>query len=406
MKKVLIVGVNFANKGAQSMLFTLTDEIKKRNENAEVLFGCNNELYDENKYKFVKIHYSLRTQCYALKKRISILRYSITISKDLINILRKKKKLANFGHDLDLRKIISEIDLIIDASGYALADFSSKVELDYYLNTIRIAKNYSIPVIVMPQSFGPFSRFSTELKFEIGNLLRYASIIFARETEGKQLLELNWNLTNVKLSPDLVLQNKEINIGNILNTSDLCFNIPDILPNSVCIIPNYHCFEKECKNSSFKLYHEIINMLCSLDFNVYIARHSSADNVICSELYKHNINQRVHLIDRDFSCLEYDQLVKKFDFIICSRFHGCVHAYKNSIPCIILGWAIKYVELAKHLKQDKYVFDISYNHINFEEVLEAIESMSNNRIIEKKVIKESLEVIQNDTCFSVLDSFL
>ena len=43
-----------------------------------------------------------------------------------------------------------------------------------------------------------------------------------------------------------------------------------------------------------------------------------------------------------------------FDFVICSRYHGCVHAYKNLIPGLILGSTIRYKELAKLMNQEKY----------------------------------------------------
>ena len=407
MKRVLVVGVNFSNKGAQSMLFTLTDEIKKRNPEAEVYYGCNYELYDEEQYGFNRLLYSLKTQKYALSPKINGIGYSLSVIKDFAKLILKKKGKQNFGHDLDLKKMIKEIDLIIDASGYALADFSSKAELDYYLNSIRLAKMYSVPIIIMPQSFGPFEKFSEEQMSEIGKLLGYAEVIFAREDEGKKLLEKHWNLNNVRLSADLVLQNKAIDINNVFSKGHSCKDDTiDIKPNSVAIIPNYHCFDNG-DSKVLELYDEIIKKLISLDFNIYIFKHSSADEDICEKLYNRNKNrEHVHIIHKDFSCLEYDVLVKKFNFVICSRFHGCVHAYKNMIPCIILGWAIKYVELAKIMNQEMFVFDISSDKIKQSMILKAVEKMSKNTSEEKKKIENSLSVIQSDSCFSVLDKYL
>lgn len=39
VKRILIVGANFENKGAQSMLFITVDEIKKRIPDGEVFCG-------------------------------------------------------------------------------------------------------------------------------------------------------------------------------------------------------------------------------------------------------------------------------------------------------------------------------------------------------------------------------
>ena len=60
VKKVLITGANFINKGAQSMLFTVTKEIKNRYPDSEVYFACNREEYDEKNYSFKKLLYTMK----------------------------------------------------------------------------------------------------------------------------------------------------------------------------------------------------------------------------------------------------------------------------------------------------------------------------------------------------------
>ena len=85
-----------------------------------------------------------------------------------------------------------------------------------------------------------------------------------------------------------------------------------------------------------------------------------------------NNNNNIILIDKEFSCLEYNEFVKKFNFLICSRFHGLVHAYKNIVPCIALGWAVKYRELAENLGQQNYIFDITDERTSDSEIITAI----------------------------------
>lgn len=63
--RVLVVGANFNNKGAQSMLFITADEIKKRNPKSDVYYaGC--EVFDENKYAFHEVFYSEPAKSIAL----------------------------------------------------------------------------------------------------------------------------------------------------------------------------------------------------------------------------------------------------------------------------------------------------------------------------------------------------
>ena len=49
--------------------------------------------------------------------------------------------------------------------------------------------------------------------------------------------------------------------------------------------------------------------------------------------------------------------LKQFQFIVASRFHAIVHAFKNGIPCIALGWATKYYDLMKQFGQEQYMLD-------------------------------------------------
>ena len=136
-------------------------------------------------------------------------------------------------------------------------------------------------------------------------------------------------------------------------------------------------------------------------YYVVIFHHSQDDQEICIMLKKLFPNENLHLEKRNFSCIEYDEYVRKFDFIICSRFHGLVHAYRNNIPGIALGWAVKYKELTQLMGQINYSFDITEN-IRNKDVLEAIEKMENSYLIEKEIIERKLEQIQENNCFEIL----
>ena len=54
MKKIMIVGAYFNNKGAQSMLFITTEELKKRDPECEVYFATE-EVYNESDFSFKRL---------------------------------------------------------------------------------------------------------------------------------------------------------------------------------------------------------------------------------------------------------------------------------------------------------------------------------------------------------------
>lgn len=402
MKKILIIGANFYNKGAQSMLFTTIDKLRKMYKNCDIYFASW-EQEKINNYKFEKIMYVDYLKKILLSNKKEYFYKIKHIIKNCVKLIIGKN--TSFGDIKKLEKLFNSLDLIIDISGFSLGDKWSNDVQESYLDNIRLAKKYSIPMVLMPQSFGPFENENQDLLEEIKDLLKYPKLIFAREREGYIDLKEKFKLNNVMLSTDLVLQTDEINLKNIfINEKDISISVPKVQnENSVAVVPNVRCFEHGNKNSIIELYREIINKLLELEKKVYIFKHSSDDLEACVCIKKlFTDNDNVILIERDFNCIEYNEFVKQFDFIICSRYHGVVHAYKNLVPTIVLGWATKYKELTTNLGQYKYCFDITLKDINISDITNKIDEMNKNIFIEKEVIKNKLEMIQNDNCFEYL----
>ena len=98
---------------------------------------------------------------------------------------------------------------------------------------------------------------------------------------------------------------------------------------------------------------------------------------------------------------EESELMKQFEFVIGSRYHSLVHAYKNSIPCIALGWAQKYQSLLTKFGQTEYWLDVR-DAITEQDVEKAIKAMTVNRGKEIKRIADILHSVQAENVFDVL----
>lgn len=406
MKKFMITGGNFRNKGAQAMLFVTVSELRQRYPDCKIFFATGEEL-DVGEYQFDILKYKYRLKKIALGGLQGIREFLISIIADIVKIIIRypEKK----GGYLKLKKILPQIDLIIDISGFSLGDQWNRSGQEEYLDNIRLAKKYGVKMILMPQSFGPFNYNSEQqaLHAEIKELLQYPYIIYAREQQGEEALKQQYGLGNVIKSPDLVLQNKEIDLSKVflkepvLNTSD------NILPDAVAIVPNKKCFQHGNEEELLALYFKMISILLENDRQVYLLRHSQEDLSICrriKDLFPDNM--QVHFLENDFSCLEFDIVIRKFQFVIVSRFHGAVHSYKNCVPCIILGWAVKYRELAAYMNQETYAFDIRVNKINEDEILKYTTVMMENYLYEKVKIQEGLKQIQQSNCFNILEEIV
>ena len=86
---------------------------------------------------------------------------------------------------------------------------------------------------------------------------------------------------------------------------------------------------------------------------IYLVAHAGEDLEMCKEVKRRiNNNDSVVLIDHVLYSFNYEAFVSNMDFVIASRYHSLIHAYKKSTPAIILGWAEKYEELAKKLIEE------------------------------------------------------
>lgn len=404
--KVLITGANYNNKGAQSMLFVTIDEIRKRIPHSEIYFGCGlNDPVLEN-VCFRQICFSREGRYIALGGGQAVFNFFVALAKAAMRVVKGRH--TNILRLMDVRKYMDKMDLVVDISGFALGDKWSKRTNENFLNTIRLARRYQIPVFIMPQSFGPFD-YPPGLKYienEIRELLAYPITVFAREREGYELLIGKFGLDNAALSSDLVLQNSGINLRNIYKEPpELSVPVLDT-ENNVGIIPNAQCFRHGDKEAVLDIYKVVIKRILSAGKEVYVFRHSGEDLAYCKMIAGMlEGEEHVHLLEDDFSCLEFDEFIRGFEFIICSRYHGVVHAYKNDIPVIVFGWAVKYRELTKAAGQLSYLFDITKNSCDKGEILNAVDRMIENGDREKKIIREHILKIQSENCFECISEW-
>lgn len=396
---ILVTGAQFDNKGAESMLFVVADEMKKRFPDSTIYFATGDD-YDESQYTFKKFIMSARGLNIAMGGLNAVYSLIKGLCIDAIKICIGRRR--NLGHFFDVKKQFRKMDLMIDVSGFNLGRQWSEQIHRMYLNRIELAKRHNIPVYLMPQSFGPFDYDSgmDNIMKRMVDLLPYPELIFAREKEGYDDLIDTFSLNNVILSTDLVLQNTGIDWRNVF-TKQPVIDVPKIDEEKVVgIIPNQKCFSYGDKNWNLKIYSAVIDQLLADSYKVVIFRHSKEDFEICQMINeKYNDDGHVQLESKEFSCLEYDEYVKQFQFIICSRFHGIVHAYRNGIPAIALGWAVKYQALAQCVNQEQYAFDITERKCTVDEIVAAVRDMEKNIIENGEIIRNLVKEIQKDNCF-------
>ena len=382
------------NKGAQAMTLIAVHELRER-------FPYHN----------IYVHSPVDLANKKLDKRVFTFKftgwYPLKFARCQRHPFQRSMILLRSGSELsEAEAIYRNTDFIVDVSGYALgSNWSDKICNDF-LDILEFAKAFGIPVYLMPQSFGPFDfgKAREAIDNRIRKLLPTAKVIFAREQEGYDALVNRYGLKNVRLAHDLVLSNTGIDIKNVF-VSAPDFDLPEIRTNSVAVVPNSMNSNVSSHDAVLSIYTEAISALLKRGRTVYLISHSAMDAALCRELKEaFSANGDVVLLDRDFSCLEFNELVNKFAYLVASRFHSIVHAFKNGIPCIALGWATKYDDLLTLFGQEQYVLDFR-DAIVAESVFTAIEKMDSAYRDESLKIQNELVSVQKQNVFDVISQY-
>ena len=393
-KYILITGGELFNKGAQAMTYITADYIAEKHPDCEAVVFSEGDARRPKEFKamykfeilpFPGFGESLSLQTGLLKKRYL-----------------KRENGKNFER---YREIFKNAVAMIDISGYALGSNWKKSTVNGYLRRISLANHFNIPVYLMPQSFGPFDFEGLGGKImdmRIKKALKKVRCIMARETEGYDLLTKKYRLKNVIKTFDLVLQNKGIDLGNVFHElPDM--DIPQIEGESVAIIPNGKNEKYGNKDAVMSLYKSVIQEILQKGKRVYLIYHAVEDLKICKAVkneYFHD-NDNVAVIEKELSSIEFGHFVSGFSFVVASRYHSVVHSYKEGVPAVILGWAIKYRELSAEFSQDKFCFDVR-GALNEEKVLDAIRYMCDNHENESKIIREKLITVQKNNVYDLI----
>ncbi|WP_170462453.1 polysaccharide pyruvyl transferase family protein [Ruegeria arenilitoris] len=379
------------NKGSQAMFLTLYYGLKSIYKDCEVV-GFSNKYDPSEEYTFKLLPYDDYTRL-VFKYRLNKVPLLEPLLTSFVGMMKKTDKWK--GKIPEMEKALREADAVFDASGYTLGSGWSKKGGGLLLDTIRYAKRYNTKIVLMPQSFGPFDwddddngAFLKEMKEE----LTYATKIYAREKEGFGCLK-SLGLDNVELSTDMVVREKFFPKASDIYPSYQEDETNYPTKGSVGFIINENIFRIGDPEAVFNLYAKLLDKLVDNGEKVYILTTSTADtHLVETVLGKTRNKDKVGVIAGEYSSPELINIISRFKYVVASRYHSVVFAYRSGVPAIILGWANKYIDLAEHFQQQDYVFDI--RNPGVDRIIEQIDKMAANHENESRTIKDRLKSLQ------------
>ena len=157
---IVITGANFNNKGAQTMLFITAYELKKRYPSADIYYVSAEKLdisirsIYTFKYLYRYAYLDALHKCADPYRGINGL-YSFLYSfcRKIIKGFLYKESRTSYAVN-----ILKDTRFIVDVSGFSLSSkFKKLTNSKRYLEIIELEHKLNIPVVLMPQSFGPFN---------------------------------------------------------------------------------------------------------------------------------------------------------------------------------------------------------------------------------------------------------
>jgi colanic acid/amylovoran biosynthesis protein len=314
---ILIRKAGFVNKGAQLMLYACVAEVKRVFPDANIVIEPTSEAGAFPFSKYARHGFFPRAYVY---------RFGVNLAAPLSIFPKKLREFLGIVID-------KEIDLVLDAAGFAYSDQFGIENCNELRYNIKKFSRHKTRYILLPQAFGPFV--NNKMRQTAKEALNLATFVYARDRSSMRYLS-EIGITRAKLCGDFtnLLQGELVNALDVKRFG----NFP--------IIPNTKVYEKQkhiTKNDYINFIIMIFDAAEANGYKPYFLNHEGRkDNDLISEL----LDRRPHAQAlRNLGALEIKHVIGSSQLVFSSRFHGIVSGLAQGVPVISTGWSHKYKEL-------------------------------------------------------------
>lgn len=337
--KILVVGGEFSNKGAELMIYSAEKQLKENFPNAQLFLAPTLTSLEKIKSSgFNPLNFPLFHVGY---KTIGAFKFSLEYPF-LMKQYIKLRKWAKFEGDVTLK----DIDIVFDISGYAFAKKWGMTPLINVSALIKYIVSHNGKYVFLPQAFGPFTEEQEPVMKDCINL---STLVMARDSVSlANLKKVSDGESNIKQYSDITLS---LNVEKDVNHSSS--------EQYCCIVPNVRMLDRggpEWQNEYLNLIKQAIDyILKNTKLNIKVVNHSETDdrqlvNQLGSE---YTSDKRVATVFEE-NPLVLKKILGEAHFNLVSRFHAAASSLSENVPCVMTSWAHKYQELAQDFNIDEY----------------------------------------------------
>ncbi len=264
----------------------------------------------------------------------------------------------------------SEIDLVLDASGFSYGDqWNPVVGSDRLSRSIAKLKRSGTPVVLLPQALGPF----TDPRWQqvMRPILAHADRVFARDRLSyehcQSLLEVTPEGAAGKLQrcPDFT---------NRLTGKP--FTGFDSKQHQLCVIPNSKMLHKRADGERYVAWLvALLKQAQARGAKPFLLLHeTNQDRGLVAQVQAQLVEPVAVLEPQDARQIKW--VIGQSRIVVSSRFHGLVSALAQGIPAFATGWSHKYQELLSDYDCRKQLVDV---HTDTDQLWRDIEELLQDR---------------------------
>jgi colanic acid/amylovoran biosynthesis protein len=328
-----IKGVQFVNKGAALMLEAIRDRLQRSLPQAEIAlipgvnapFASIGKIGAWHRFSAPGAPIDLDALSYRLPQRARGLmrRYGIVTEAD--------------------------IDAVLDASGFAYGAVWGDAPLAATAREITRLARRGKPYVFLPQAFGPFN--DAVATREFGRALGAAALVCAREARSRDHV--------ASIAPalgDRLAVVPDFTIG-LAGSSDAAAR-HGVDRGTALIVPNVHMQDERNPDVAWRkgyvpLLTALGRHLAERGFTVRVVNHEgAADAALCATLAGATGSGPV-LSETDPLALK--GVLGGAGLVVSSRYHGCVNALSQAVPCLGTAWSHKYAALFDDFGADGHI---------------------------------------------------
>lgn len=351
-------GIQFSNLGAQLMLLAVLERLNSISKDYRVVVRESEKL--------------TRIQ----RKSINALRL-LPLRKRSLDLSALSYHLPPTWHrGLQTREWVTEgnVDITLDISGYGYGDRWGSGPLRATAAQITRYAKLGKPYIFAPQSFGPFEHTGSDA-FAFAHALNEASLVASRDAVSTESLR-KLQLFHGEL-PTQVAQIPDLTLGLKAHPALSCKLGID--QNTALLVPNVRMLDGGHSAGHTRAYLSLLQSLGEelkkLGLRVRVLNHSGAeDRDLCHRL-NHLLQLPPQELIDDSDARAVKGVIGASGFIVSSRFHACVSALDQGVPCLATSWSHKYEQLFS----DFHVQDFVLSELSVEPALRSLRVLHEHR---------------------------